>query len=418
MRFSTFQEVLDHQTQILSPADLDERGYRRLNTVDQRKLIEAMKLVQGVIHGDARAKILFRESMTTADFPLLTGQILERTVLAGYAECPVSWPAWAKRGTLRDLTRVAQRIAVDRGAARLDGPIVPDAFGVSGAGPLGTKELTEYPEARRSERSWNVRLYKYGRRMSFSWELFLADDTDSLKDTPALFGQAARSTEEHIATGYIAAAGGPNPAFFNGGNGNILLANAGLGTLVNAPLSITALAAAMIQMVSQLSLEGEPIMIQGAVLVVPPSLDITARNIVNATQIMMNDMGGTLGAIGPIAAVSLQRLVTANWAQGMVKPVANYWLPVIDTTSGQTAWYLFANPAAGRAAVEVDFLRGNEQPAIFMKATNQIPVGGGGETDPMGGDFDTDAITYKVRHCVGGGTLDPRMALASNGTGV
>jgi hypothetical protein len=411
----TFREVLDNQTQILAMGDLGEAGFRAVGRhTNPQHLIEAAQLIQRVIRGDRRATFLFQEAMSTSDFPILTGQILERTVLASYAEAPASWPAWCKRGTINDLTRTVQRIALDRGGARLDGPIVPDASGASGSGPTGVKELTEYPEAKRSERSWSLRLYKYGRRMAFSWELFLADDLNQLKDTPALFGQAARNTEEHLATGFIASSTGPNATFFSVANGNLLAANAGLGTLVNAPLSITSLAAAMIQMVSQKNLDGEPIAIRGAVLMVPPSLEITARNIINATQIWMNDMGGTIDTTNKL---SLQRLLTENWAKGMVRPVTNWWLPIIDTTSGTSAWYLFADPGNGRPAVELDFLRGHEQPEIFLKTSNQVPVGGGVGADPLGGDFDTDQIVYKVRHCVGGGTLDPRMALASKGTG-
>lgn len=408
----TFTEILEAQGQL---TDLRENGYRRCNGVNQVHLLEAARLMDRVLKGDRRARLLFQEAMSTSDFPILTGNILERTVLSAYAEAPASWPAWCKRGTLADLTRVAQRIALDRGGARLDGPILPDAFGVTGSGPTGIAELTSYPERRRSERHWDVRLYKYGARMAFSWELFLADDLDQLKNTPTLFGQAARSTEEHLATQAIAAAGGPNPAFFNAAN--TLQASAVLGTPVNAPLSITALAAAITQMVTQVNLEGEPINIQGVILVVPPAQEITARNIINATQTVCNDQGGTIGVVG-FGAVSLQRLVTNNWAQGRVRPVTNWWLPIVNPTNGNSAWYLFADPNNGRPAVEIDFLRGHETPEIYLKASNQVAVGGGGETDPMGGDFDTDQIIYKVRHCVGGGTLDPRMALVSNGTGV
>ena len=40
---------------------------------------------------------------------------------------------------------------------------------------------------------------------------------------------------------------------------------------------------------------------------------------------------------------------------------------------------------------------------------------GGGDANPMDGDFSTDSIIYKVRHVLGGTLLDPIMALASTG---
>jgi hypothetical protein len=35
----------------------------------------------------------------------------------------------------------------------------------------------------------------------------------------------------------------------------------------------------------------------------------------------------------------------------------------------------------------------------------------------MDGDFDTDTVEYKVRHVMGGTLMDPKAAVASNGSG-
>jgi len=50
-----------------------------------------------------------------------------------------------------------------------------------------------------------------------------------------------------------------------------------------------------------------------------------------------------------------------------------------------------------------------------MKAPDAIKVGGG--ADVFAGSFATDDIEYKVRHVIGGTTLDYRYALASEGDG-
>jgi len=78
---------------------------------------------------------------------------------------------------------------------------------------------------------------------------------------------------------------------------------------------------------------------------------------------------------------------------------------------------VFASPAEGRPAVEMGFLRGHETPETFVKLADSQLLGGG-VTDPSEGDFDTDSIQYKIRHVFGGTRLDPKMAVASNGTGV
>ena len=203
-------------------------------------------------------------------------------------------------------------------------------------------------------------------------------------------------------------------------------------TTNNAPFSITALQQAMIILMSQVDLDGEPISIEDFTLVYPPALDVPVKNTLNATQVWMNDQGGTIGLEGSGAtqsATSLQRLLANNWARNIVRPAKNYYLPIVDTTHGNTAWYLFANPANGRPALQQSFLLGRESPELFMKAPNQIAIGEGrmgpgnpgmpgtSQANPMDGDFLTDSIIYKIRHVLGGTLLDPIMALASNGSG-
>jgi len=91
------------------------------------------------------------------------------------------------------------------------------------------------------------------------------------------------------------------------------------------------------------------------------------------------------------------------------------YIPIVaSSANGSTSWFLFGNPDNGRPALEMGFLRGHEEPEIFMKAPNSIRVGGGGEDF---GDFDTDSVEYKVRHIFGGTREDPKMTVASNGSG-
>jgi hypothetical protein len=63
------------------------------------------------------------------------------------------------------------------------------------------------------------------------------------------------------------------------------------------------------------------------------------------------------------------------------------------------------------------FLRGWEDPAVFIKSANARRVGGGGDIDPLDGDFDTDSVAYKVRHVLGTAVVDPKATVASNGSG-
>lgn len=421
---------------ITSAADMREGAFRTVqagrNARYQQHFDEARRLYDRVLSGDRWAGLVFQEALGTSDFPNLFGDIIDRSVLANYAECPYSWSSYCKRATISDF-RLAKIFRIDRGAGVLDGPLLPNTYGASGSGSTGLEEVSEYPMRKRQDSKYTDQLYKFGARMDFAWETLLNDDLDALKDTPALFGRAARRTEEKRATKLFVSSTGPNATFFSTANLNLVTTAVNSVVTTNNPvLSITSLAWAIIIMMSQLDVDGEPIAITGATLVVPPGLEITAKNIINATQVWMNDQGGTLVSTGSGATASsqsAQRLITTNWANGVVNVATNYYLPIVDTTHGQTAWYLFANPNSGRPALQQSFLRGHESPEMFMKLPNNVAIGEGrmgpgagvmpgtSEANPMEGDFDTDAICYKVRHVLGGTLLDEKMAVASNGSG-
>lgn len=421
---------------VVEMADTGERGWaaasrlaRQANPQYQANYREARRLVDNVLSGNRYAALKFQEAMTISDFPFYFGDVLDRSVLANYAETPYSWSGYIKRASLNDF-RLAKMFRFDRGAAVLNGPITPNSYGATGAGTTGIEEVSEYPMRYRVATNYSDQLYKFGARMDFAWETLINDDLDALKDTPALFGRACRRTEEKRATQLFVSSTGPNATFFSTANKN-LVTNAvnSVVTTDNPSLSITSLAWALIIMASQVDLDGEPISIDSWALVVPPALDITARNIVNALQVYMNDQGGTLASSGTGATVtqqSAQRLLTENWAKGRVKPMVNYYLPIVNTTSGNTAWYLFANPDSGRPAAQLSFLRSQPGPQMFMKSPNAVAIGEGrlgsssmpgtALANPMEGDFDTDSVQYKVRYVMGGALLDPIMAIASKGT--
>ena len=118
-------------------------------------------------------------------------------------------------------------------------------------------------------------------------------------------------------------------------------------------------------------------------------------------------------AIFSSGSVLAQRLLFATTPAGDLTP---YIGAHFDTTTGSTAWYLFANPSSGRPALEIGRLIGHESPELFQKSPNATRVGGG-TVDPTDGDFDTDSVEWKVRHVMGGTLMDPKSALASTGTG-
>ena len=348
----------------------------RSNPEYTKGLAEAANLCANLVkYGRQRDAVTFTEALGTSDFPIYFGDILDRQVLASYAEAPYSYNQWAKVSQVNDF-RPAKRYAQDGGQGQLK-PV--DEFG-------------EYKAVTRGESQLQFSVKKFGARFDISWEATIDDYLNLLTDQPTRFGVASRRTEEHEATKLLF-----TTDFFGtgaGSNDNLMTSN---------PLTVQNLQAAIEKFTSKKDVDGEPIMVGPAILMVPPALEVTANNILNATEFLVWD-GGVEGF----------QMRTANWLQNKLKIVVNHYLPVLDPTNGNKTWYLMADANAARGAVEFSFLRGHSSPEMFMKSPNAVAIGGGA-SDAMVGDFDHDAIGYKLRHIMGGTTIDPKCALKSVG---
>ena len=384
---------------------------------------EASKLIVRAFQGSRMDLFRLQEAMSTSDFPKLFGDVIDRAVLANYLETPYTWNLIANASVVNDF-RPVKRFRIDGGTGLIantdaNGKMIPLTQGA------------QYPEDSLSDSSYTYQLQKYGKRMPFYWEVFVNDDLNALKDTPARFGRGARRSEEYFVTQLFANATGGSTPFYSNTNKNIVNnANVGDSGGNNPVLSITALQRAMIVLMQQLDTTGQPISIEAMTLVVPPSLKTIAMNILNTDYVYMADQGGTQQINGAnLSATVAQQLHAMNWAKNIVRLAVNYYLPIVDTTYGKTGWYLFANPESGRPAIEFGQLRGHIGPELFMKLPNQVAIGEGSmgpgpgslpgttNSDPMEGDFDTDAVHYKVREVFGGTTIDPTMTAFSNGSG-
>lgn len=348
-----------------------------------------LETVNDARNGSRQAAFALREAQTTSDFDNLFGDALSIQLLGAYREYPSSWRSFVRVNNSVPDFRTVKLLTIDGGDNALSK--VP--------------EDTEYPEAALTDGIYSYTVAKYGRIIPFSWEAWLNDNLGAFSDTPARLARAARRTEQRFVTGLYADANGPHASFYTAGNKNIINQSNGAAT-DNPPLSIVALQDAMTVLSKQVDSGSEPIFVETVVLVVPPALEVTAQNLLNGTQLEVVEAGGTAN----------QRLIAANWMRNRVTLVVDPYLPVISATAnGNRAWYLFAATTSDRPALEVGYLRGNAEPALFRKASNAVRVGGGG--DDFAGDFETDEIKFKVRHVIGGTRVDPKMTVASNGSG-
>jgi len=335
-----------------------------------------------------RQEYLLREVITTSDFPSLFGFTLERDMLARYKAAVPDWKAYVRTGTVPNFN-LAERHKVQGNDTLL--PRVA--------------EKGEYLVSPMAAGYYTRRVYKWGRQFDISWEALVNDALDAFGDVAQRFADAVTYTRAYNATNLFCVAAGPNPALF--GAAVVDAADAGVITNVGVlPLTILNLQTTLALMARQVDISGRPLGIRGKHLVVPPDLEVAARQILTSAQITWTNAA-------PAVAVPLptSNVIPQMGLQLHVNPL----LPVIDGTgTDDTTWYLFADPVDG-AAIQMDFLRGYEDPEICMKASDKVASGGGAALSPFSGDFATDNVFYRVRDVHGGVVLDPRMAYAQVG---
>ncbi len=350
---------------------------------DQR-LMETQDFIaslRGMAPHVARYKLT--EALTTSDFPLMFGDVLDRQMIAGYKAVDPVWKLFSKaRPTVNDF-----RTAYD--------------FATYGGDQLLAEvgEKGEYLASARSELRYTIAVTKRGRQFDISWETLINDDLGALRDTPERFARAAVRTEHRLLTTEYANDVG---AHVEGAGGNLYAigTNAVVGLLTIANLETG------LETVHEFQdLVNEPIMNRSKFLVVPPALEMTARQILTSTNKSWHYGGDdeNFAAAGPMP--------TANVVSGMgLTLVIDPYLPVVDTTNGDTAWYLFADPN-DIAALGYAHLAGHESPEIVMKASDKVSVTGA-PVGPFAGDFATDNVFYRVRHVFGVTSLDWRATYA------
>lgn len=373
----------------------DWKGYVTLSDVNrgegyEQRLKETIDLLSNAANLPPHAhEYLLREALTTSDFPYLFGDVLDRQVLASYKATEPVWKAFTRQSTVPRISPQVggYRFAVTGGDQYLD--IVA--------------EKGEYLASDRNETRYSLSVDKYGRQFDISWEALINDDLGALKDTPERFARAAIRTEHRIVTGLYQDDDGTHV-----GNANLYDKADATAANINAVtslLTIASLETGIEAMAGFLDVGGEPIMNRPKYLVVPPSLEMTARQILTSSTKMWLDY--TTRAGGPINYAMPTTNVVANF--GLILIVDPY-LPVLDADNGLTGWYLFADPK-DIAALEFAHLKGHERPEICMKASDKVTVGGGA-ISPMSGDFATDNVLYRVRLVCGGCKLDWRATYA------
>lgn len=337
-------------------------------------VLEAAKLFAALREGAPMAPILIHEALSTSDlFKSAAGDIFDREMLAQYTAMPSQWGKFSTRTTVRDF-RPKRLIELAGGRRRLER--VP--------------ELTEYPGVDYTTAERTVSVGKFGRAFGYSFEAKINDQLDELLQVPGEFANSATLTEDWQSLSALVnpLTGAPNTAFFKAGNSNI-----GSGALTEANVQ-----AAITTVSTKKDVEGNLLYPGTLQLVVGPALAFSARRLINQSQIRVTNATNTISSYEP------------NPLAGAIT------LTVLENLPG-AAWFVLPTPNTPRPAFYTAFLRGYETPDIRYKNDQGVSAGGGSIAADEG-DFDTDAVRWRVRHIVGAAQGDPMFTWASDGTGV
>ena len=356
-------------------------AHRALNPRRAKALVEAGQLWGKAWAGDRMAAVVVNEALTTSDlFVSATGDLLDRELLAQYQDITPTWQEWASQSNVRNF-KPKKLIDIMGGKSALD--LVP--------------ELTEYPYKEHSTHEYEISAKKFGRRFGYSWEAGVNDDIDELRQIPGRFASAAAITENRAALEQIAtiSTGAPSTAFFKSYNASAAgaLGYAAFDNSGTAKLTADDLATAITGIGTRKDTEGNLVAHNGLVLMVGPALEFTAERILNAEWIRTGSNPTTQ---------------EPNYLRGKVRLVVNN-----DLTGN--AWFVLPDPARNqRPAVAVAKLTGYETPDLRVAANTGNRVGGG-QIGPEEGDFEIDGVWWRIRHVVGGASLDPIHTYGSTG---
>jgi len=384
----------------------DWKGYRAAGAcpVSEAALAKALSLVTNEKGYGARkhaflmeealaGRMVFDEAGGTSDFPTLFGVLIERELMANYKAVIPDWRSYVKVGSLPNFNTHEKHKVVGQDDVLEKIP-----------------EKGSYPEEPSVTGKYSRRVYKYGRKFAISWEAVINDSMGAFDDIATRFLTAVQRTEARHATETFASASGPNPALFGATITDVDgQAVTNLGSL---SLSIGHLQTTLQLMAKQTDVNGEPIAVDGVHLVVPKSLEFTARQILTSAQVQQVD---TVGGANASTPAYLPLPTTNILPQLGIKLHVDPYLEIVDQTgTADTTWYVFADYNQGVAA-GMDFLRGHETPQVCIKANNKVVLSGGA-AGTLDGDFEHDENAYRVRSCHGGWQGDPRYCYAQVGT--
>lgn len=358
-----------------------------------KKQAEVARLLDRAVKGDEQAKSVLAEGISTSDIPVQLTPSLNKIALKNYNDVEKIWQNWATPEEVPDFESNPY-YNFSWGDEDIERENAGTKF-VEGGLPR-IPEYGEYPVLRFEATEQALKTAKSGVQIKFSWEsLYKTRNFGLLNRTFAEFGKRAAFTENVEATKPLVVGTGLNTNNFNAGNQNLLPGNPAL-TLESLEDAI--------EYLSEGNQVYNGVRVPAAakyVLVVPRSLEMTARRILAVQEVTAVEGAGT---------ASETRIVSGNPVAGKIDLVVNDYLTEIAGNAVNGYWFLVPVPGAALNPTVVNvFLEGERGPRIFVQKTTT--------GNPADGAFIDDSYSTKVRQVVAGGFISPAGTLVSTGAG-
>nr|WP_199082935.1 prohead protease/major capsid protein fusion protein [Pedobacter sp. ASV19] len=278
---------------------------------------------------------LVKRAMSTSDFPVLLGSVVNRSLRQYYEAVQSNWKLISRRRDASDFRALTS---------------------VNAGGNFELEEIKEggeYKNVVLKEEADSFALKTFGKKISITRQAIINDDLGAFMRLTELFGRGAAQTQSKIVWGLFTANSGSGRTL--GSDGKTLFHTDHNNLDAGSAMSLAAFNAARTKMVRQTGIDKDPIHVDAKYLFVPPELRTTALQLINST-------------------IVATKTTDTNPFQNAFEVVEEIYL------TDPKAWYIFADPAS-TPVVEYAYLNGQEG----LYTEQEI-------------NFDTDSLDIKVRN--------------------
>lgn len=371
-----------------------------LDLTDRQK--EAGKLYYGALSGDRRDQWNFAEALAFSDLPLQMQPVLQADFLDGWTEKP---------GVIDKFTQVEVIDQIGRDVEYDDIIVTNQEQPLESNGEKFVGGLPIYgPEQPLAKLSFvgskqYLRTNKRGEGLDIEWETIYNSrgaKVDLIPKGFARFTKDAKDTDQIAIARLLVTTAGINTGVL-GTTGHVAVS----GGVTNPPLTALTAAAVVADAIAQsllFQIGGVDVDFSDYALVVHPTKVAAIKQ--GLAALSFTTLPGSAGGLSVTQTIDLGATVEVvgfKWPRAINAAAVNYW-------------FLIPRDGVRKGLVLVK-ASGEEEPSMWIEATNALMYPGGGEAPVLQGKFTNETWSAKVRYVADGGLIDSSGIIYSTGAG-